>query len=197
MKNSSKSEADKVRTRLLRSARKHSPLPAGARSPKTLSPHFAASLQRGQSLVEVALLAPLLVLILLGALDLGRVYDAYVTITNASREGARYGAANPTCYVQTNCPALPTIQSKTVQETVNSGIALVPANVSVDCAPYGSSTFSQAYCAAPQLGDQIRVTVSYNFTFVTTQIVSAGNFTMSNYTVMAVTNGVCPAGQTC
>ena len=169
----------------------------GRRPLDTPSARPARRSQRGQSLVEVALLTPLLVMILLGALDLGRVYDAYVTITNASREGARYGAANPTCYIQTNCPSVPTIQVKTVQESINSGIALAPATVTVDCAPYGSSAFSQGYCSAPQLGDQIRVTVSYNFSFVTTQIVSAGSFTMSNYTVMAITNGVCPAGQSC
>jgi Flp pilus assembly protein TadG len=50
---------------------------------------------RGQSLVELALTLPLLILILIGLLDLGRMLIAYVTIQNAAREGAHYGISNP------------------------------------------------------------------------------------------------------
>lgn len=46
----------------------------------------------GQSLVEFALLLPLIILILFGATDLGRAFQAYIAVTNASREGARQGA---------------------------------------------------------------------------------------------------------
>ncbi len=46
---------------------------------------------RGQSLVEFALVLPLLALIVLGALDLGRAFFTLIVITNAAREGARYG----------------------------------------------------------------------------------------------------------
>jgi len=48
--------------------------------------------EKGQGLVELALILPLLLIILLGTIDFGRVFYAYVTITNASREGARYGS---------------------------------------------------------------------------------------------------------
>lgn len=47
---------------------------------------------KGQSLVELAIILPILLIILLGIIDFGRVFYAYVTITNASREGARYGS---------------------------------------------------------------------------------------------------------
>jgi hypothetical protein len=46
--------------------------------------------RRGQSLVEFAILLPLLVLIVFGVLDLGRAFFALITITNAAREGARF-----------------------------------------------------------------------------------------------------------
>lgn len=45
---------------------------------------------RGQSIVELTLLMPVLLLILLGAIDLGRAYYAYVSITNAARVGTEY-----------------------------------------------------------------------------------------------------------
>lgn len=48
--------------------------------------------ERGQALVELAMLLPILLIILLGIIDFGRVFYAYVTITNAAREGARYGS---------------------------------------------------------------------------------------------------------
>jgi Flp pilus assembly protein TadG len=44
---------------------------------------------RAQSLVEFALIAPLLALMLMGAVDLTRAFYTYVVLTNASREAAR------------------------------------------------------------------------------------------------------------
>lgn len=51
--------------------------------------------QRGQSLVEFTLLLPVLMVLLLGLLDVGRLYYAYVAVTDAASEGANYGARNP------------------------------------------------------------------------------------------------------
>ncbi len=45
---------------------------------------------RGQSLVEFALLLPVVTWILLGVVDFGRLYYDYVTVTNASRVGATF-----------------------------------------------------------------------------------------------------------
>src|ERR1700731_148361 len=50
--------------------------------------------RRGQALIEMALITPLLLFILLGIVDLGRAYYQYTVMTNAVREGARYVAAN-------------------------------------------------------------------------------------------------------
>jgi hypothetical protein len=52
--------------------------------------------QRGQSLAEFALIAPILVLLLLGLFDLGRAVFAYNTISNAAREGARVAIVDQT-----------------------------------------------------------------------------------------------------
>jgi len=49
----------------------------------------------GAILVEFALVAPVLILVLVGCLDFARAINAYVTITSASREGARYATVNP------------------------------------------------------------------------------------------------------
>ena len=47
--------------------------------------------RRGQALVELALALPLLLLVLMGTMECGRIFHAYLVITNASREGARAG----------------------------------------------------------------------------------------------------------
>ena len=51
--------------------------------------------QRGQSLVEMALVLPLLMILLVGVVDVGRAMFAKIAITNASREGARYASRFP------------------------------------------------------------------------------------------------------
>jgi Flp pilus assembly protein TadG len=51
--------------------------------------------EHGQSLVELALVLPVLLLLLLGLVDFGRVYYATVSLYDAAEEGAIYAAAFP------------------------------------------------------------------------------------------------------
>jgi Flp pilus assembly protein TadG len=44
---------------------------------------------RGQALVETALVLPLLLLVAVGIFEFGRAYQTYQVLTNAAREGAR------------------------------------------------------------------------------------------------------------
>lgn len=48
--------------------------------------------QRGQALVETALVLPVILAMVLGIFGFGRLFNAQLVITNASREGARLGA---------------------------------------------------------------------------------------------------------
>jgi Flp pilus assembly protein TadG len=50
---------------------------------------------RGQSLVEFALIVPVFMVIAFGIFDFGLAFDSSLTISNAAREGARYGVTNP------------------------------------------------------------------------------------------------------
>jgi Flp pilus assembly protein TadG len=50
--------------------------------------------ERGQTMVEFALVAPLLCLILFGILQFGALYNDYVTLTDATRVGARKAAVS-------------------------------------------------------------------------------------------------------
>lgn len=60
--------------------------------------------ERGQSLVEVALTLPILVLILSGLLDIGRVYYIYIALEEGAQEAATFLAQNPWCISPTDTP---------------------------------------------------------------------------------------------
>jgi Flp pilus assembly protein TadG len=106
---------------------------------------------RGQSLVEFALVLPLLVLVVAGIFDLGAAFFASITITNSAREGARYGSLHPTDGTG--------IKNAAVNEAQNSGITITTSNVSTECPGYGS------VLPCPR-GQPIRVTVNYHYPMV-------------------------------
>jgi Flp pilus assembly protein TadG len=52
--------------------------------------------ESGQTLVEFALIASLLFLVLFGIIEFGRIFHAYLVVTSAAREGARKAAVTGT-----------------------------------------------------------------------------------------------------
>ena len=57
--------------------------------------HFRKD-QRGQAMVELALILPILLLLIMGIIEIGRMYNAYLVIDHATREGARAGSLGAT-----------------------------------------------------------------------------------------------------
>ena len=51
---------------------------------------------RGQSLVETAIVLPIVLLLVMGIIDFGLLFNNYIVISNASREGARKAALGGT-----------------------------------------------------------------------------------------------------
>lgn len=56
------------------------------------APTMFAGDERGATLVEFALVTPVLILVLVACFDFARALNAYVTVANAAREGARFAA---------------------------------------------------------------------------------------------------------
>ncbi len=52
--------------------------------------------ERGNSLVELALLLPFLLMLLVGVVDFGRAYYLELEVASAAHAGALYGTQNPT-----------------------------------------------------------------------------------------------------
>ena len=115
----------------------------------------ARARRRGQALVEFALILPILLLVLVIAIDFGRLFYLYVGINNGAREGAAYGADN-----STSPTSVDDITTRVRQEL---GLSATDTSVAVtmQCSPdcYTSLTISQPHT--------IRVTASTTFSFLT------------------------------
>ncbi len=115
----------------------------------------------GQSVVEFALIVPVFILLLLMAVDFGRLFFSYVQVTNAAREGAAYAAAAPTDTVG--------ISARALQETSVQGQAGEhPLVVTASCANQAGT--AMACSAAPGgtgQGNTVTVKVEEPFGFLT------------------------------
>jgi hypothetical protein len=82
--------------------------------------------RRGASLVEMTLVTFFLLVLLVGIIDFGRAFYTYIIITNASREGARYGSRFS--------HHADGILEATRAEAKGGGVVLAEANIDID--PY-------------------------------------------------------------
>ena len=84
----------------------------------------------GQSLVEFALVVPLLLLIFSGAADLGRAFYNQVALENAVKEGSLYGARFPLCGNPSSlCMDPNTVSWRVQHETRNKSGAVTYASL--------------------------------------------------------------------
>ena len=60
-----------------------------------LSKSRASDAQRGQSLIELAISFPIMLLLLLGTIDFGMALYSFLILRDAAQEGAIYGSFNP------------------------------------------------------------------------------------------------------
>ncbi len=122
----------------------------------------------GQSAVEMAFILPIFVLLVFGALEIGRVLHASIVVTQASREGARVAAVQ--CTLDPGCATL-------VQNRIDNslgGLDAALARTTLDAGPYMS-------------GEPVMVRVEYDVELVTPLIGSlfpGGPITVKGETTM-------------
>jgi Flp pilus assembly protein TadG len=131
---------------------------------------------RGQSLVEFALVLPIMLLLLAGAIDLGRLFYAYVAVENAAKEGALFGARSPLCddSLNVNCDNPNNVVWHVRNEATNIGSQF---NTTVACrTPAGALVAPINDCLD---GYTYQVTVSYPFRLITPILGSLVNQTIT------------------
>jgi hypothetical protein len=114
------------------------------KNPRRIKGEGSASTERGQSLVELAVSIVLLLVVLAGMVDLGRMFFYYIGMRDAAQEGSVYGIVNPTYCAQIAERA----------RNILSDPTGVQIDVRIDGVSCAAATANQA-CA----GREIRVTV--------------------------------------
>lgn len=117
---------------------------------------------RGQALVEFAVVLPVIVLLLLLAVDFGRVFYGWVALNNMARAGANYAALNPTAWSGSGSAAKQAQYQTRMQQDASA----------IDCTLPGtlpSPTFiNQVGTADPhELGDAAEVRLTCQFHLLT------------------------------
>ena len=117
-------------------------------------------LEKGQSLVEFALLLPVFIFLLFGIIEFSRLWETVNVLTSAAREGARVAA----------------VTGPNVGQTLNAAQhVLSAANISN----------ASVNVSGPNSASEVIVTVSVNYTPITGSIVpGVGSFYLSRKTTM-------------
>ncbi|MBP1949285.1 TadE/TadG family type IV pilus assembly protein [Virgibacillus litoralis] len=122
--------------------------------------------QKGQSLVETALILPILLLLVFGITDFGRIFHAYLTLDHAGREAARTAAIGSADSV---------IEAKIIDATSS----LDEDNLGIVITPGGEANRTS--------GSEVNITLTYPIDFLTPvigQIIE--EFDLKDTTVMRV-----------
>lgn len=140
--------------------------------------------ERGGAMVEFALVAPILFLVMLGIFEFGRAWHVYHTITDAAREGARKAVIFDGEDKVGDADDPGTVPSAILTRLSEGGIltenAWAPANYTADCTgwnpptPNPSSRDAKIYgCGwGTAAGPSARVVVyaPYPFAFISTML---------------------------
>jgi len=148
--------------------------------------------QLGQSLVEFALVLPILLLIFAAAADFGRAFYGYVALENAVKEGAIYGARYPLCSTaSTLCPDPDNVRWRVENEARNlkntdGTFKITPASSCLNAAS-GTAYADLRNCVA---GDTYVVQASLTFNLITPMLdsVMGGGFTFTSESRAPVLN---------
>ena len=129
----------------------------GGSRPRAIVRHSRRS--KGQSLVELALVLPVLLLLVLAAVDLGRIFFARIAVANAAREGAYEASYHGSYIANSPCSDTNTVMCAILNESQRS-LAITPADVEWSCNNVGG-------CSPGTFGDRVSIKVTGHFQLLT------------------------------
>jgi hypothetical protein len=121
--------------------------------------------ERGQGMVEFALLLPIFFALMLGIIDFGRAFFIYSEVSNAVREGIRFSAVNPY-----DCTG---IRQRTQSTLSLTNIDDIDLTISFDDGVDTYFTFDSACSNEPpevEIGDRVTVSARMQVNLLTAQI---------------------------
>jgi Flp pilus assembly protein TadG len=139
---------------------------------------------RGQAIVETALLLPILMLLVMGTADLGRVFYYSIAVTNAAREAARQGTYFDPLSNSNAYDSYAQVLAAAQQEVPSDVTLNPPASSPSHCLSGQPSSWSAYYPTQPNTGyvyicfdgndsqsspaqQTLQVNILYNFSPVT------------------------------
>ena len=141
----------------------------------------------GQSLVEFALILPIMLLLTLTALDFGRIYLGWINLQNMARSAANFAANNPEAWLTPNDTATITkYRNQVINDAAATNCVLTPAVPAdptfVDGNGDGTST---------AIGDRATAAFTCSFRLITPiiSIIVGQNVNVSASAVFPVKNG--------
>ena len=112
---------------------------------------------RGQSLIEFVLMMPILMIMIFGIIDFGMGLRSYISLTNATREGARFAAVgNPAGAYPTDCDGTTSTSSIGRVCVAMEGLGLSNLN-----------SVSVSYPNGNAPGNSVIVAADYTYSFIT------------------------------
>jgi len=121
--------------------------------------------QKGQSLVETALVLPILIMLLFGIVDFGRVFHAYLTLDHAGREAARDAAIGK--------------EDSEIESKITSSTTSLGSGVGVTITPAGKANRTS--------GNDVTITLNYTIDLITPILgQTVRDIDLENNTVMRV-----------
>ncbi len=133
--------------------------------------------RRGASVVEGAIVLPLVIILLVGMVDLAIAVYASNTTAEAARVGTRYAIAHG---AKSKTPLGPAANNATVENKVRSSApGMVASNVTV------TSTWLDGN---NNPGSRVKVTVNYNYRFAVAWIFGASTRSLRGESTMTIPN---------
>jgi Flp pilus assembly protein TadG len=136
---------------------------------------IARAEEHGQSLIEVALMLPVLLLIVIGIVDIGRAFSYKLAVTNAAREAAIHAARNPAVTAADVCArARIELGAPAVADPCNRApivVTCVRGAVPCDTGLEGAPAYSFLYRTTGNGGADVTVTVRYDVSLLSGYLV--------------------------
>jgi PKD repeat protein len=149
----------------------------------------------GQSLVEFAIVLPIILFLTLIALDFGRVYLGWINLQSMSRIAANLAANNPTAWSSGDAA----VQAKYQNQIRNDAAATncdLPKVGGVPTAPNPTFADTGGNGASDDIGDSASVSLSCTFSIITPGVsnILGGSVTVSASSLFPVKTGMTDPG---